>query len=282
MKTIPLLTILIGLLFSTGIDQSQDLKESLTFYASFDEKAEADFAKGDPWIFTAEHYDQLPQGKRGLQSEYIQRVSDQGVSGACLDFTRKNEHVLFFKAADNINYTKEDWSGAVSFWLQLEPNQDLEPGYSDPIQITDEGYDDASLWVDFSDKNPRDFRMGVFGDAAVWNPQGGEGGEHPEFMSRLVTAQTMPFGREEWTHVVICFSHLNTAKGSASLFLNGKLQGSQENITEPFSWDLDKATIRLGINYVGLMDELAIFNRALSEEEIGTIYQMKGSLKSML
>jgi hypothetical protein len=124
--------------------------------------------------------------------------------------------------------------------------------------------------------------MGVFGDAEVWNPGGGEGGDHPEFLDRLVPAQAMPFSRDEWTHVVIRFSHLNTGQGRATLFLNGKSQGAQENITEPFSWDLEKATIRLGINYVGLMDEIAIFNRALSEEEINTIFQMKNGLKSML
>lgn len=286
MKTLFLFPFLSSLLFSSDTIHEPDslpkLKASLTFYASFDGKAEADLAKGDASIYTAKEYDQLPEGEKGLKSEHIQLISDQGVLGGCLDFTRKSDHIVFFKAADNITYSKQKWNGTVSFWLQLNPSQDLEPGYCDPIQITDEGYDDAALWVDFNDQNPRDFRLGVFGDAEVWNPEGGEGGDHPEFMQRLVPAKSVPFSREAWTHVVIRFSDLNTEKGSAQLYLNGQLQGSQQNIKEPFSWDLERATIRLGISYVGLMDELSIFNRALSEEEILVLYRMEGGVKSIL
>ncbi|WPP52694.1 LamG-like jellyroll fold domain-containing protein [Catalinimonas niigatensis] len=286
MKILFLFTFLTSMLILSDVDpkayKQQSLKEALTFYASFDEKTDADFAKGDARIYTADEYDQLPKGKKGLKSKYIQRISDQGVIGGALNFKQKNDHVVFFKAADNLVYSAQDWSGTVSFWLQLDPNQDLEPGYCDPIQITDEGYDDASFWVDFSDKNPRNFRLGVFGDAAVWNPGGGEGGDHPDFLKRLVPAKSVPFSREQWTHVVMRFSHLNTAGGSAQLYLNGKLQGTQQNIKEPFSWELERATIRLGISYVGLMDELAIFNQALSEEEILALYQLKGGVKSIL
>lgn len=286
MKILFLFSFLSALLCSSDTMQQADslpkLKASLTFYASFDEKTEADLAKGDASMYTAKEYDQLPEGEKGLRSEYIRLVSDQGVSGGCLDFTQKSDHIVFFKASDNLAYSRQDWSGTVSFWLQLDPNQDPEPGYCDPIQVTDEGYDDAALWVDFSDKNPRDFRLGVFGDAEVWNPEGGEGGDHPEFMKRLVSAKSLPFSREQWTHVVIRFSQLNTANGSTQLYLNGRLQGVQENIQEPFSWELERATIRLGISYVGLLDELSVFNRALSEEEILVLYELKGGVKSIL
>ena len=37
---------------------------------------------------------------------------------------------------------------------------------------------------------------------------------------------------------------------------------------EPFVWDLSKAAIRLGVNYIGLFDELALFNRALAAAEV--------------
>lgn len=285
MKILVLLIGLIVLLSSScssqETDSRQTLKTSLTFYASFDEKSDADFAKGDASMYTARKYDQLPEGEKGLKSEHIQLVPE-GVSGGALNFTQKSEHILFFKASENLDYSAQDWSGTLSFWLQLDPNQDLEPGYCDPIQITDEGYDDAALWVDFSDQNPRDFRLGVYGDATAWNPEGGEGGDHPEFMQRLVPAKSFPFSRKQWTHVVIQFSQLNTNLGSAQLYLNGQLQGTQKDIQEPFSWELERATIRLGINYVGLMDELAIFNRALREDEIKALYELEGGVKSML
>jgi len=58
----------------------------------------------------------------------------------------------------------------------------------------------------------------------------------------------------------------------ADLYVNGKLQGTQEDIPEPFTWDLDKSKIFIGLNYVGLMDEVAIFDRGLTGEEVGMLY----------
>ena len=64
--------------------------------------------------------------------------------------------------------------------------------------------------------------------------------------------------------------------GSASLYLNGKLISSATGIREPFEWDRSQLAIRLGVNYSGLMDEVALFNRALSEGEIGALYGVGG------
>ena len=38
-----------------------------------------------------------------------------------------------------------------------------------------------------------------------------------------------------------------------------------------FSWDLKKAAILLGLEYIGDLDELMIFDRALSTDEIGLL-----------
>jgi hypothetical protein len=260
----------------------QSLKEALTFYVSFDGMVNANYAPGNPYAYTAKNYDQLPDGKRGLRSKFIKLAENRGVSGDALEFTQKNDNILYYEGKYNMPYQLENWSGTVSFWMQIDPDKDLEPGYCDPIQITDEGYNDAALWVDFSDKNPRAFRMGVYADLNAWNPDGTEGADNPEFVKRLVPSKDMPFGRDRWTHVVIRYENLNSDKGSAQLYLNGELHGTQENIHEPFGWDLERATIRLGLSYVGLLDELAIFNKALSEEEIAEIYSMQGNLKSIL
>jgi len=39
-------------------------------------------------------------------------------------------------------------------------------------------------------------------------------------------------------------------------------------ISEPFDWDVTQGAIRLGVGYVGLMDEVSIFRRALTSKEI--------------
>ncbi|MDA2929341.1 LamG domain-containing protein [Acidobacteria bacterium AH-259-O06] len=48
-----------------------------------------------------------------------------------------------------------------------------------------------------------------------------------------------------------------------------------ENISEPLEWDLSRGAIRLGLNYVGFYDEIALFNRALTEDEIQALHQLE-------
>jgi hypothetical protein len=45
------------------------------------------------------------------------------------------------------------------------------------------------------------------------------------------------------------------------------------------NWDLDKTGIYVAINYIGLLDELAIFRRHVSAEEVEQLYRQPGLLK---
>ena len=51
-------------------------------------------------------------------------------------------------------------------------------------------------------------------------------------------------------------------------------------IEEPFTWDAE-GTVRLGVNYVGRFDELALFDRALSAEEVGDLYALDGGVAAL-
>jgi len=264
------------------IHNKKNLEEALTFYASFDGQFDADFSKGNSQIFTAQTRDKLKEAKPGMNSDNIAIAERKGKYHDALEFRKKGQAVLYYASEQNIAYDKNDWRGTISLWLSLNPEQDLEPGYTDPIQITDVGYNDAALWVDFTDKNPRDFRMGIFGDLEVWNPENIGPDDNPDFSNRLVKAGDRPFSRDKWTHVVISFANLNTGNGRADFYVNGKLQGSNDHIPEPFTWDLAKSKIFIGLNYVGLMDELAIFNKALSAEEVSFLYELHNGIRSIL
>ena len=50
-------------------------------------------------------------------------------------------------------------------------------------------------WVDFTRENPRQFRLGVFGDLHVWNPENIEPYKNPDFQNRLVAVKQPPFAR---------------------------------------------------------------------------------------
>jgi hypothetical protein len=244
---------------------------ALTFHASYDSSADADFAAGEKRVYTAPSYKNLDAAQAGLHNPDVSIVPGKGRYGAALEFKTKNTAAIFYPAEKNVEY-RQGWNGTVSFWLSLNPDEDLT-GFADPIQLTDKDYNDAALWVDFTGNDkPRHCRLGVFGDLKAWNPDNVRGQTNPQFLRHIVGVSTPPFARGTWTHVAFTFSGLNGPQpGTARFYLNGKPQGSTEPIPEPFTWDISKAKIRIGVNYAGLFDDLSIFNRALTDAEVQTL-----------
>ncbi len=260
-----------------------ELRKALTFYASFDNGVKADFALGDAEMYTIPNRKAVDSVKVGLHKPDIKLEENKGKFGSGLVFTERSKGYIYYPSPKNISYDSINWNGAISFWLSLDPAKDLEPGYCDPIQITDVSYNDAAIWVDFTKENPRDFRLGVIGDRDIWNPNPeGPDNENPIFNKRLTGVQNPPFGTGKWTHILINFSGLNTKEGKASLYMNGELKGTRENIDTPFTWELDKSNIYLGLGYIGLMDELSIYSRSLTDKEITTLYQLENGVHSIL
>lgn len=259
------------------------MKKALTFYASFDKDVKADFALGDANLYTVPNRKLRDSAKVGLHKPDISRQDGQGKFGAGLVFTERSRGNIYYQSKGNIAYKQENWSGAISFWLSLNPATDLKPGYCDPIQITDVSYNDASIWVDFTKENPRDFRLGVIEDRTAWNPNPvGPDNENPIFIKLLPAVKNPPFAKNKWTHVLINFKGLNTKTGEASLYLDGKLQGTRSNIDNPFTWELAKSNIYLGLGYIGRMDELSLFNKFLTDEEIRVLCSLERGVQGLL
>ena len=266
-----------------SVDTTVILGEVLTFHASFDNGVDADWALGDGQIYTAPSYAEQDQAVHGIGNPSVELAADAGRFGDALRFRTRNRHAIFYKAEENVAYSSENWGGTVSFWLSLDPATDLEPGFCDPIQITDAAYNDAAIWVDFTAENPRQFRLGVFGDLDVWNPEGLSPDVHPGFGGRLLIVDDPPFATGQWTHVVVTYERLNTQLGGvASLYLDGeRLPHTRDGIHEPFTWDPGRGAIRLGVNYVGLYDEVSLFSRALTDGEVRALHALEGGVAAL-
>ena len=266
---------------ATASPAVEALKQSLTFHAPFDDGPDAAFAKSDRRIYTAPSYKEQDQAIPGIGNPDVEIV-EGGRFGHALKFNKKNVHAIFYRAAGNAGFTEGNWTGSVSFWLNLNPDEDLAPGFCDPIQITDAAYNNSAVWVDFTkDDTPRHFRLGVFGDLKAWNPDDIPPNDNPDFLGRLVAVENPPFDSGKWTHVVATYSGLGTGSGVAKLYLDGALQGSSEGISEAFTWDMDKAAFRIGVNYVGLFDEAALFDRALSQDEVTALHELAGGVAEL-
>lgn len=269
-----------GDVFAVG---PKSLLDGLIFHVPFDGGVNAKLAVGDGLIYTTPPSRDPSEGRLGLDSKVVAISKGKGRYGDALHFMKKSREMVFFHGEKNMGYRAKDWSGTVSVWLSLDP-ADLKQQFADPVQITDKKYNNSAFWVDFTkDDTPPHFRMGVFPDWKVWNPEDLKQNKIPESEQPIVRVKEQLFGRDRWTHVVMIFSGFNTdgTGGTAKLFINGDLQGTVKDRRQVFTWDLSKATIRLGLGYVGLLDELAIFDRAVEPDEIRTLYKLPTGLSGL-
>lgn len=284
---------LIGVFSIVGMSQCQvvgqelssfdaKLRGSLSFLASFDAGVDADFGRGDRRLYTTKAYATRKDAQPGNATAHV-RHSTAGKWGGGLQFGEKSEVTVFYQGKGNVAYAPSGFSGTVSVWMSLSPDEDLAPGYVDPLQITDKEWNNACLFFDFTkDDKPRHFRAAAFSDLKYWNPTN-QPWESVAVKDRpMIVAERPPFKRGQWTHVVLTYENFNREQpGIAKFYLNGNLIGELKK-DQRFSWDESKLAILLGIYYTGLMDDFAIFDSALSEQEVKQIYQRPTSLTTLV
>ncbi|MEL6988053.1 MAG: LamG-like jellyroll fold domain-containing protein [Bacteroidota bacterium] len=271
---------------ATSSSSSSSLKKELSFYASFDNGVKADYALGDANMYTAKgsYVDmkrQLDSIQIGMHNTDHKIIKGKGKFGDAFEFKyEKGRPIVYYKSKNNVAYNSENWSGSISFWLNVDPAKELG-WYTDPIQITDVNFNDASIWVDFTDHEPPHFRLGVIGDKSAWSLDTLENPFKEEFEKRIIIVEEASFSRSQWTHVLITYKNLGSMKSLAKLYLNGILKGEVKGIDDPFTWDIDASNIYLGLGFNGGMDELAIFKNPLTEDQVMELYQLKEGIRSI-
>lgn len=261
---------------TVAFGQESSLQESLLFYVPFDDSVDATVASGDKAMYTAENL-KREVVKAGQLRPNVRLNSTGGRHGGCLEFLDRSDQVLMFKG-ENVGFKEADWSGTISLWMRLSPDADLKPGFCDPLQITDKAWNDAAFFIDFDKDLPRDFRLGVFSEYLRWNPQDIAWDKLPAAERPMIVVKKPSFDRDRWTHVAWTFEGLNSRgenlPSACKLYIDGVLQGSLEREVT-MQWDLSKTALMLGIEYIGSLDDLAIFDRALRAEEVRGIAQGK-------
>lgn len=127
MKTTLLLSIsrvLFLLITTISFSQNKQLKGHILFYSSFDGKLSADVSVGDAMMYTAENYKKADNAKSGLNDPNVILAKNKGLIGDALHFKKAKTSAVFYKAYKNVGYSNKSWSGTISFWLQLDPDND--------------------------------------------------------------------------------------------------------------------------------------------------------------
>ncbi|MFG0261308.1 MAG: family 16 glycoside hydrolase, partial [Novipirellula sp. JB048] len=261
-------------------EQTPDLATALTLHVSFDNGLDADFSRGDRTAY-------LRAGKELHHAEPNEDGKldpDSGRYGGSLHFTKKSRFQPIFKNPGILDYNSKDWSRTVSVWLKLNPDEDLEPGYCDPIQIVGDSSAKGFIFLEFSkDETPRYFRYAIRPLISIWDPNKVGWGDLPFNERPMVQVEKPPFSRESWTHVVFTLENINNkdAQPSGRLYMNGKSMGAIEDWDLTFDWDPAAVLMVLGASYVGHMDDLAVFDRVLSGEEVKQLYGLENGVQEL-
>lgn len=253
-----------------------DLLSAVSLYASFDRQVRADFGGGA--LTPRTRFDHPTEAGRYVFQDEIDpgvfRVAEgKGIAGGaleCVDVLPRRGRI-FFPLKDNLAFDARGWDGALSMWLNTNPNTLLKTPYCDPVQITQKGAHDGGLWLDFPDSKPREMRLGVFPALAA--------GQKPlpdsDPRALLVHYPRVPFKSGQWHHVALCWSGFDSGRADAQarLYVDGRKIGEFAGREAAMKWDVDRAGIYLAVNYIGLVDELVLLDRALTQEEVALLFE---------
>jgi hypothetical protein len=96
----------------------------------------------------------------------------------------------------------------------------------------------------------------------------------------MVRVKGVGFKSGDWHHVVVSWSNFDTGKKDAVavLYIDGKRIGEVKDREIAMGWDADKAGVYVAVNYIGLLDEFALFSRPLTAEEVALLHKTPGLL----
>lgn len=261
-------------------DHEAELARALTLHASFDNSLDADFSVGDKAAYDL----QAPTASPAKETDDVVLVPGGGRFGGALRFKRKNALQPAFKDGGVLGYNDKSWSTTVSVWLRLDPDKDLEPGYCDPVQIVGDDGNKGFIFLEWSkDERPRFFRFAIRPLMEIWNPKNMAWDEIPVDKRPLVQVKRAPFSRDAWTHVAFTIENVNdkAKPHRGRLFLDGERQGQIENWNLTLGWNPQRVMLVLGAAYVGDIDDLAVFNRALADTEVQALYGLQGGAREL-
>jgi len=244
-----------------------------------------DFGNGDP-VPGTRSVDPNDKKKfvfdKGFDLKYFRIAKDKGVSGSSLEVVDlpPRSGRLYFPAKGNVAYQKDTtWGGSFSVWVNTDPNKLLKTPFSDPVLITQKGLNNGSIWAHFNDAKPRALQAGTYPSI----PDGQEPVPEDDPKAPLTRLKDVGFKEGEWHHIVLTWDRFNTAKknGIHTLYVDSKKIGELQDFDVAMEWDMERTRVYFAVNFIGLLDELAVFSRPLTVDEVGLLHKNPGVLASL-
>lgn len=254
----------------TGSDAS--LRSAVSFYASFDQAPRGDVGDGDLNLWTRSEHETVKgqhDHAHGFDAKLVRVAPGKGVHGGALELTGDlpRNGILYFPARGKLAWRRGGWGGAFSIWVRPSP----QTPFCDIVYITQKRWNDGGIWFDFNHDKVRDLRLGTF-------PAVAEGQVPPKETDAgipMIRIAKDALRFDEWNHVALTWENFDSgrADGQARLYIDGKLAAAVKDRNLAMAWDLEQTRIFLGFKFLGLLDEFALFKRALTEEEVTTLFR---------
>ncbi|NJN05266.1 MAG: LamG domain-containing protein [Rhodobacteraceae bacterium] len=281
MKTLAAVSLLLWpLLASTSLAQSHDaLRSALTFHASFDTGLDADYSRGDKACYVRTKQGTVPAA---FNEELKHLPGADGSEARCI-LRRRAPRVRSSRTrACSITTTRAGVPRCRSgcAWTRTRIWSPATATRCRSSQRREEGF----IFLEWSkDESPRHFRFAIRPLEEIWNPNKLDWAKMTDAQRPAVNLPKAPFSREAWTHAVFTLESINdkTRKPVGRLYLNGELAGSIENWNLTLGWDPAQVALVLGASYVGHLDDLAVFNRALTGAEVKQLNGLKGGVREL-
>jgi len=261
---------LIFLLISTACGGPEkaiegSLRAHVLFFSNFEKGVDALDSAGSPLAnFDTANTNHLKEG--GNPDGY---VSFNAKAGA-----------LNYAGKGNLSYSANSaWSGSITFWLKTDMAS-FESNYPEPFHIgkkTGAGYpwDDAVIFVDFK-KADNTLRLGCYPNKTQ------------EITDQIVADRVISvpanWKANQWHHVAVTWTNFNSGKPDAewALYVDGAKAGQKGPIQQNVAWDLQNLVMRFNHDkYLGQIDEIAAFDKALTADEIKYLTAPKQPLNKL-
>lgn len=255
------------------------LLKAVSLYASFDDAVRMDFGKGEaiPGTRSADPADAKKHVfTPGFDPKHFRILKTKGIAGGCLeavDLPPRNGRLYFAYRPD------AGWGGALSVWVNTDPNTMLKTPFCDPFLLTQKGLNNGSIWAHFNDAKPRALQAGTYPSI----PDGQEPIAEDDPKAPLTRFGKVGFQAGEWHHIAMTWDRFNTGKadGTHTLWVDGKRIGDLKDTAIRMDWDLERTRVYFAVNLVGLLDELAVFSRPLTAAEVALLHQKPGVLRGV-
>ena len=256
------------------------LSKALTLHASFDKGLDADFSRGDKKCY-------VQQGKMlvpAKPNEEVKLAADAGRFGGALHFPKKGTYSSLVQGRRGARLQRQKLERQRLRLAASESGQGSGAGLlrsdSDHRRRQQEGLHLPGM---VQGRNAEILPLRHPPALPHLEPEQRSMGGHPLRKAPDGAGRRAPFSREKWTHVVFTLENINDKSKPpvGKLYLNGKLQGAIEKWDLTFDWDPAKVLLVLGASYVGHMDDLAVFDRPLTDVEVDRIYGLKNGIREL-